>query len=181
MVLVRDVARGEDVRVAGDALLVRQDAVVDVEARGDGEVDDRLDAHAGDDRVALDDRALGRDHALHAPVALEPVDVLAHVEDDAVVLVDGLEDGAHLGPEDALERTAEDLDDLDRRAHGAQGRGDLHPDESGADDRDPAAGRRRLADAVGVLDRPELEDALQVAAGQRERRFLPPVASSSRS
>ena len=168
MELVGDVAGGEDAGGARLQPIVDEDAVVDGEPRRGGEHGAGRGADADHDGVAVDRSPVLRADPLHAVGALERRDGRAEQHLDPVVDVDVAVDRAHLGPEHPLER------DRVRRDHGhldaplAGGSGDLAADPAGADDHQPAAGVQAGPQCVAVVERAQVVDAIELAAGDAQ-------------
>jgi hypothetical protein len=158
------------------------------ERRVDRDPPDRIEASAGhqldvrngpdphDHQVALDLPAGSRDDPLDALRSLEPVHGVARQDLDAVITVDGLDDPAEGRPEHAEQRRLEHLEDRHLDTERSEGGRDLGPDEPHAHDDHAPGGRGSFTDRVGVVDTPELEDAVEVRAGNVE----PPVAHAGR-
>ena len=84
------------------------------------------------------------------------------------VAVEGGEDRRHLGTEYAQERQLGGLEDRDMGSGAACGGGGLEPDPAGADDDDARIGGDRGPQPFAVVDRPEVEHALEVRTRQRQ-------------
>ena len=106
-----------------------------------------------------------RSTALSPSKASTPVPIsISH----AVVGVDVAVDGADLGAEHALERDCDRIEDGDLKAALTSRGSDLGADPARADHDDRAAAVQPFAQGVGVLDAAQVEDAVEVAAGNRE-------------
>src|SRR6185503_433024 len=103
--------------------------------------------------------ALGR-----ARGALEPRDLVGAPDLDPVPLADRAEVGAAPAPELAFERLGLLHHDRDALAELPQRRGDLGADVRAADADDPLGAVDVAADRVGVAERAEVVDALELGA-----------------
>ena len=88
VVVVRHVAGRVDPVDVGAAVLVHQDAVVELHVRPHQQIDVRLDPEAHHDEVTLDGPPLGGHHALHTPSALERGHAILEDQLDPLVAVD---------------------------------------------------------------------------------------------
>ena len=108
-----DVARREDPRHR--ALQKRRAAhaaaVSDVESRLIGERDLRCHSCTDDDAFGVYLQTSARDHTLHAAVALEALELVAAVDDDAVLFQALVEEAARVAAEGAFERDLLEHDD----------------------------------------------------------------------
>jgi hypothetical protein len=84
------------------------------------------------------------------------------VQVDAVLGVDVAVEGTELGTEDAFERHGLRLDQRDLRPALARRGGDLAADPPGADHDEPATAVQDAAQRVGVLERAQDVDALEL-------------------
>ena len=85
-----------------------------------------------------------------------------------MVEVDVAVDRAQLSAEHPLERQLRHLEDRDVAAALPGRRGDLGADPAGADRHQPATGLDSLADRLGVRDRAQVQDPVQLRARQRD-------------
>jgi len=165
----RDVAGGVDVGVGAAQELVDADAVVGLEAGGVGEVGVGHDPDPDDDRVRLDDGAVGEVHAVGAPVAAHDLgDLHAALQVDAVAPVQAGEDRGHLAAQDSQQRQLIGLEDGDRCAGPPGGGRDLQADPAGPDHDHAGLGVEDDPDPVAVLDGAQVVHAVQIGAGGRE-------------
>lgn len=72
---------------------------------------------------------------------------------------------AELGRAELVEQAMADVDERHPESELAERGGDLHADETAADDDRPRGGPRRLADRVRVLERAQRVDAVELGAG----------------
>ena len=171
MEVVGDVARGEDPRDAGLQAPVDEDAVLDREAGRRRELRTRCGPHAHDDRRAVDRPAAPGADALDHAIALERRHAVAEQHLHAVLEMDVAVDRSDLRAEDALQRHQGRADQGDLEAALARARGHLGPDPAPAHDDELAAGVQALAERIAVGQRPQIVDAVKVAArnGQAAR------------
>ena len=156
-----DITGGEHVGGARAQLFVDDDAVVDIEAGGGGELDPRHDTDTDDDEIGGLHVAVAQHHLFHGGAAAQLGDARLHPQAHAVVGVQLAEHGADLVAEDALEGHRERVDEDDLGAQLSRRGTDLRPDPTGADHRHAAGGTDRLTQPVGVVDRAEVVDAVE--------------------
>ena len=171
---VRDVTGGEHAGHAGLKVLVDEDAVVDCDARPDGEPGARLDPDTDHDEVALELAAVARADSLDRPVAFEGLDAGAHQHLRAVVGMDVAVEGTHFGPHHPLERNGERIEDRDLEAALTGGGGDLGTDPARPDDHHRAAALESSAQGVRVPDAAQVQHAVQLGPRNREASRLGP-------
>ena len=83
-------------------------------------------------------------------------------------LMRGQEERRHFGRDGAAERPVRDFHHRHLAAERQRRRGDLQPDESGADDDDAAPGAQGLPDRLRVADRAQAEYAFEIDAGRAQ-------------
>ena len=174
MQMVGHVARGIDIGERGPAVRVDEHPVVDGRSRGGQQLTVGRDADAGHHQVALEHPPLPRAHAFHATAAFERGHRILEHQLHPLLAMDAGQDRADLGAEDPRQRPPLALDGGDLEPELAQRCRDLGADEAEADHHGPAPRQGRGAYPVAVLDRAQLEDAVEVRAGATERT----VASS---
>ena len=167
VIVIGHVACGMDVRNVRAAVLVHKDSIAGLHAASSDELGHRLDAHADNREVTIDAAIVFGDHAFDAPVPLKARDRILEDHLDPMIAVDGGHDLPHLFAEDAKQRGGRWVDAHDVDALLAQRCGNLRPDESHADDGRLPTWQNLSAKRIGVTDRTEIEDVLQVQSGNR--------------
>ena len=103
--------------------------------------------------------------------AVQTRDASGDVHRDALLAVQLGEPAADARAEHRRERRFGGFHDRDLDADACGGGGDLLSDKAGADHGEAAAGNERVAQAAGVVDRPQHVDVVEaLGAGQRPRR-----------
>ena len=108
-----------------------------------------------------------RDDLAHAILALEALELLAAVHLHAMLGERVLEEAAHLRAVDALERDVLEHHDLALLAERGERRRQLGADVAAADQRHPLGLGRLLAQRIGVADRAQVVDPVQMRARPR--------------
>ena len=132
----RDIARGIDAGDAGFQIGIDGDAPIDRQPRLLRQPKARAHADADHHDIGLDRAAAFQRRAF----AVDRGDGVAEMKDDAMLLMQGADEVAHLRPEHALHRPLLQPDDVDLDISGAQRRCGFEPDKARADhDRAPRA------------------------------------------
>jgi hypothetical protein len=132
------------------------------------EVDVRDDAYADDGDVGLDAKAASGFDVLESVVAAEARDLVLEQDVDTVLAVEREQFVAQLARAELVEQAVTHVDQGDREAELAQRGGYLHADEATADDDGALGGVRRVADAVGVMERAQRVNAGEIGTGHLE-------------
>ena len=184
----RDVAGRIDSGNAGFEKLIHRHAAIDRKAGLFGQRQARPHADADDDEIGLQHAAALQRRAL----AVDRGHGVAEMKDDAVLLMQGADEIAHLRPQHALHRPRLRRHDMDLDLARAQRRRDLKADETGADhdgaaravggcDDRAAIGQRAQAYGHAAGRRPGSAAAparrRSPAAGDRRRRLPPAVVT----
>jgi len=122
-------------------------------------------------------RAGSEPQAPHLPVPEDLFRRLAEPDRDTAPLELGLEDGRGVRIELSRQEAVEELDDVDLGLAAADGPGDLQPEQTAPEDGHPPVLSEMGQELVGVVERPQHEDALLVDAGDGGRAARAPVAS----
>ena len=166
-----DVADGQHVRVRRAQVGVDDDPVLDVQPGRLGEVDARSGPDPDDDQVGVDQRAVGQlDRTDVRPVARgdDLGDLGPRPQVDPVLPVQVREHRGELRAEHAEQRQRVAHEDAHLAAGRTGGGGDLETDPPAADDHDALAGRQQRAQAVAVVEGPQVDDTVEVGAGHVE-------------
>ena len=139
-------------------------ALAELEPRRAREHDVGRDADAADDEIGGELAAALRDHARDAFVALEPVDLVGVDHADPALGEDTAEERADLVAEAALHRLVLEHHDRHLLADRAQRGGHLAADVRPADAHDVLGLVELGADRVGVAERAQVVDAVELRA-----------------
>ncbi len=167
-----DVARGVHAGCAGAQLLVDDDAVVDLQAGCDGQLDAGGDPDAYDDEIGGVDVAVTQNDLLDSVGAEQLGDAGAQPQLHAVVGVQATEHLADLVAQDAVQRCRGGVDKDDVGAHLSGRGGDLRADPTGTDHRHATGGADGLTEPARIADRAEVVDAGEVRSGHVEMAGL---------
>src|SRR4029079_833810 len=146
----RAVAAREHVGVSSPRVLVDDDAVRALEARGRRELDVRHDADSDDYRVARKATAVGRLDRLDARTAVQGADRGADLDVDSSRAVQIGEERRDLLADDTPEHAVGGFEHRDREAAVARDRRHLEADVAAADDDDARAWRQARVERVDV-------------------------------
>jgi hypothetical protein len=165
VVRVGQIARREDAGHAGAQQLVHDHAIVQRESRALGEIHARLDPpDAYDDEIALQRTSVAEHDTLHTPGAIEALDRCLADELHVMIGVNIAVDLPQLGTKHAFERELGALDQRDLAALLARRGRHLGADPSGAHYCQPAPTLDALAQTIGVGDRSQVVDVLELGA-----------------
>src|SRR5579875_3986894 len=173
---VRDVAGGEHVLRRGPQLLIDDDAVLDLEPRGARKLDSWRHADADHRKVALNSSSRGGAHATDRRVPFERLDSFAEQQLDAVLDMHVAVELPDLGAEDAH------VWQLERVDHGhlaplLAGRGGhLRADPPRSDDDHLRPGLQPRANRIGIGERTEVEEPVELRPRDAEPPRLRPCA-----
>ena len=163
-----DVARGVHAGRAGLQLLVDDDAVVDLQAGRDGQLDSGGDPDADDDDIGVLDVAVAQDDVLDGVGAAQLGDSGPQPQLHAVVGVQAAEHLTDLVAQDAVQGRRGGVDEDDLGAHLSSGRGDLRADPTGSNHRHATGGANGVAEPDRIADRAEVVDAGEIGSGDVE-------------
>ncbi len=135
---------------------------VDLEASRFCKAEARTHAEPGDDEIGLERASAFQRHAF----AFHAARRLAQMEDDAMVLVDRLNEAAEVRPQDLFHRPFFRRDDMDLDVARAQRGRDFEPDEARAEHNDPLCRLGAFDDRLAVLERAEHEHVRRLGAGE---------------
>ena len=163
-----DVAGGKDMRIAGAAMCVDQNAVIDREIGLHRQLAVRHGADA--DENCVGGQRLARPQRDHGPVAArcDRSDGDAGAQIDAAAAMEGGEELAEGRRCDARQRSRGGFQHGHRAAMAARYGCCLQPDEAGADDDQPLAGAKHAAQLEAIVDVAQVVDAPAGAARNSE-------------
>ena len=159
----RAVSEGEDPVATRRAGRVAQHSVVDLDPRAFEPIGGRRRSHAHYDQVCGQHLSVRDPDARDAPRALEAFDPDTQTEDHpflAMLASDALTESR---PQTANERRLERLDDRHLESLLPAGGRDLHPDEARADDHHARSPSHLVTQPVGIVQRPQLDHAFEIA------------------
>src|SRR5918992_3768757 len=162
---VGDVAGGEHA-VGRPQPLVDQDAVVDREAGPLGQVGVGPDPDPDDHNVGGQPGAVSQHHRLDTVAALQPLGPGPGPDVHAPVAQEGLEELAHLGTDGPRPEGVGQLQDGHPGVHLGGAGGHLGADEAATEDDHGLGSGDRGPQPLGVVHGAQVVDALQVLAGQ---------------
>ena len=168
VVEARDVADGPHVLDAGLEALVDDHAVVELEAAALEPARDRCDADADDRELGLDDPSARRLDRIERRAPAERLHLVAEHELDAFTGVQVGEELHQLARAQNLEQALAAMHERHFEPELLQRRGDLHADETRADDHRVPRTDAPLADRRRVVERAQRVDAFQIGAGNVE-------------
>src|SRR6202043_3316842 len=122
------------------------------------------DAGADDDAFGVELEPVARDDSRDAALALEALELVAAVDHDAVLLEQLVKEAPGVGAEAAFERHALLHDDGAALTHLGERGGDLATDVRATDQDHVLGVREAVADRVGVRERAQVIDLLELAS-----------------
>ncbi len=171
------IADRRDIGVGGQQKLVNDDAVLDGEAGGGGELFVRHDADADDDEVGGQTAPiLKHDMCDAAAIAAQPLNARAKAELDPSGAVRVGEIGRGVGANDAGHHPIDQLDDVYGLALAAGDRGEFEADEAGADDNAVLGRGETLPQILGLGEGAQIATPSNSMPGSGGTRLRAPVA-----
>src|SRR5690242_7392245 len=165
ILVIGDVAGGVNARLAGLEILIHYHAVASLDAAGGKKIDGRVHADAGNHHVAGDFLPVRQHDGTDGAGAAKLADRRLHDELHTPGFVVTVEEGGHLGREDLRKEAGLAHDHCDLDAFLGEHRSHLHADEPTADDGRALRLYRLIANAFGIGERAQVEDAREISAG----------------
>ncbi len=157
----RNVAGREDPRRARFQKGVHDDTAIDAEPSLFGEPDPRSHADAGDNEIRRQRAAAAEFHR----AAVDAARGVLEMEYDAILLMEGADEVAHLRTQDPLHGPFVRRHDMNFDIARAQGRGNFQANETGAKHDGAARSRGSLDDRLAIGERAQRVDMWLVGAG----------------
>src|SRR5687767_1927927 len=148
----RDVARREYIAGTGLEEFVDGDPVVEANPCALGKAEVGTDSNTRDHQIGIESRSVIKDYRL----GVDCLHGVTEVELHTTLFMDAPDQHPQLGAEHTFEREILWGDDVNLEAARHQGRGDLEPDEAGADHHRRSSRAQAADDGAAVSKRPQI-------------------------